>query len=636
MKLIRLLAVMLVVAAVFIAVFLILEQRHSLSSHDKLWTARESQPEPVATEAVVPGPPPNHELPAPPPDVPVDPNEGYGAPSRVPGLAISGHVVDEKKEPMPGAVVSVYSAESGQKQVESDKAGYFEVTGLGAGKYRVAAQKEHFNDSVQEDIAAGTGRLVLSIEPLSAVKGRVLWGDTGRPIERFRAVYLGTVPPEQRYWDEIARDERTKWQLFGDAEGRFRIDDVRSREPFAVGAHAEGYQPAFVSVAAVEPGATVEGVEIKLLPEATIEGQVLSPGKAPVGAAAVHLGAKTEKMKPVAQSDEDGRFRITGLGTEPVTLTAVHTDYLPGSADVSPLRGKTVNVDIVLGQGGTVEGTVLKGTKPLAGLKVAVSRLLPPRVRKEAETDSAGQYSIAGIPPGEVEAIVKAEAGPGAGSIRMQRRAIVEAEGVTTIDFRLPATLGTIVGTVTAGGAPAASAQVKVTVVSGNGDAILSADAQEDGSYEIRNVPPGDAWIEATATTEKDVEFRKTRELTVAEGEHISQSFDFDSELGIHGKILNLRPGDTCEVVALRGNVTVDVTDPAGFLELENLTAGRVTADEGGTYSLEGLEAGAYTVAAIAFPAEEEGSYQGTQDVRVVTRAVSLQSDMIEADLSLK
>jgi hypothetical protein len=544
-------------------------------------------------------------------------------------------VLDHRNAPVQDAIVSAYNIDMGNFDTRSDSAGDFLIDGLGPGQFRVSAKKEHFNEAVLEKIRAGTGRLFLVLQPLSSASGAVV-DEAGNALKQFAVVYLNTIPPEQKYWEETARAEKTAWVPFEDEKGRFRLEDITSNVSFAVGARADGYQPAFVRVEPVAPGAVAENVEIRLLVEARVEGRVVSPDGTPVSAAAVHMGDDVESSTPVAISASDGTYSVGGLGDEQITLTAVHPDYLPGYAPVSPARGRTVNADIIMGQGAVVDGTIYKGANPVPGQTITVSRILKPRYRREVSTDERGHYTVEGIPPGEVEVYLKSEDVPGGRTLRFQRTAVVEPGTTTTVDFNLPAAYCAIQGSVSINGQPAANARVKATVTSPAGDTVIGTRSLDDGSFIVENLPPGTAWLEVSSITETDVELSKTIQLTIKEGEHLYQDVSFDSSSSISGAVSNLKPGQGCEVIVFRGNVDVDLADATALLELDPLRAGRAAVGPDGGFEFNNLEPGPYTVAAFVMPNGDEDSGDALAGVRVTTQSVNLGTGPLVVNIAAK
>ena len=65
-------------------------------------------------------------------------------------------------------------------------------------------------------------------------------------------------------------------------------------------------------------------------------------------------------------TDADGRFEILGLAPGTYTLTASHPSYSEKSETVELKEGPAA-IEIRLGLGGTISGTVLSAGRPVVG-----------------------------------------------------------------------------------------------------------------------------------------------------------------------------------------------------------------------------------------------------------------------------
>lgn len=562
------------------------------------------------------------DLSEPPPPINVASSTDAPPPVEVREPAIRGHVRDSRDQPIADAAVTVYNNEKGIYNTFSDSRGVFAVGDLQKAEYRVSALKEHHNEAVEENVPAGRGDVTLILTDMSAAIGRVI-DEQGNPVAEFDVVYLKQPPDSEALWKEIVRNERTVWNAFEDADGRFEMADVASSAPFALGARAQGFEPAFVEVPAVEPGQATTSIDIVLRQEGRVFGQVVSPERTPVVGAAVHLGPDLD-APVVARSDVDGRFALAGLGDSPMELTASHDEYMPGSARTVPQRGADVSVEIVLGQGGELTGTVWKGDVPAAGQTVVALRLSPPRIRKQVVTDSEGRYRIAGVGMGLVDVLAKWR-GPDveSKSFRLQRQAEIEAGKATVVDFHFASGAATLEGAVTSNGQPVSFAEIHGTVSTEEGQSAFSSTAGEDGSFHIEQLVPGEAWVMVTIRAGQ-AELRQNFTVELREGETAYQEVKFDTASGISGSISNLSPGEVGQVLALPGHESVDTSTFDSILQLDAIKSGESDIGQNGSFTIEGLEPGPYTLVALIFSGEVDTGTDALDSIRIAVQPITV------------
>ncbi len=552
-----------------------------------------------------------------------------------PDALLSGQVVDSRQQGVVEARVAAYSPNFGAARTVSDAGGYFEFSVLKPAPegYRVSARKEPYSEAVETGVVSGRHDIVLVLEDLSAAAGVVVEAGTGRPVEKFSVVAIPNVPGGDSHWRRILTGRKTHWKPVEDPRGHFELDEVVSRKPFAIAARAEGYEAAYAVVAPIDPGQTDSTVRIELGAEARIEGVVVSPSGEPVEGATVYIGKDVEG-DPLAWTDADGQFLLTGLGEGPLTIGAAHPEYLPGFSEVHPLRRQTAQVRVALGQGGRVEGTVTRGGAPRAGLKVVVSRLMPPRFGKRTATDTAGHYAVDGVVSGEVEVMAVLAGDQGFGTAhRLSARARVEPGCVTTIDFDFPTFFSSVAGTITVNGAVPESAEIRGTLIGAYGDEFISVDADEGGAYSIPGLSPGIARLAVAARTASGSLRRASVELEVGEGVDLRHDIALDGANAVFGTVDGLKRGEAGEVLAVPGDVSVDTSDLQAMLALEDLKTGSCELKGDGAYYLEGLSPGAYTLLVIAF--SPDGDILGS--ARVAEQGIEVKKgEDLQVDFSLE
>ncbi|MFA6240535.1 MAG: carboxypeptidase-like regulatory domain-containing protein [Candidatus Hydrogenedentales bacterium] len=535
--------------------------------------------------------------------------------------AIRGWVLDSQNQPIVDAAVTIYDVEKGPRKTFSDSGGAFAVGDLDQAEYRVSAVKEHYNEAVLENVRSGRADVNLVLTNTSTASGRVL-NEQGAPVAKFDLVYRDHAITDDALWKEIVRSESTAWKVFENEEGRFEVLDVASGAPFSLGARAEGFEAGYVVVPAAEPGLPAPPADIVLKPEARIAGLVLSPDRTPTAGATIHLGSSPDGPV-IGQSDSNGQFELTGLGDSAMELTANHDEFLPGTAHVLPQRGTVVSAEIVLGQGGELEGTVWQGDAPAPNQTVVASRLTPPRIRKQGITDDKGHYQIAGIGLGLVDVLAKWKGAGANDSLRLQRQAEILPGATTTVDFHFPAAYAVLEGTITANGQAVTFAEIQGTVSTPEGQSFFSSTASEDGNFRIEDIVPGAAWVAVSARAGQ-AELRRTFNVDLREGETTRQDIAFDTASGVTGTVTNLAPGETGQVLVLPGHVSVDTASFEAISGLDALKTGESDIDAKGQFAIGGLEPGPYTLVALVFSEDADTGDDALNSVRLAVQTTTV------------
>ena len=157
-----------------------------------------------------------------------------------------------------------------------------------------------------------------------------------------------------------------------------------------------------------------------------VAGRVVAPAGGPVS------GAWVEAARDAAQSDDAGRFRLTGLvpGTT-VSLSVQAPGLRGGLATVHvPPEGKPFRVEIQLVRAAALDGRLTDAQgQPIAGAAVTLQE--PPSPR--ALTDDDGFFHLDGLAPGRREAVALRPGGR-----PLARAAVDLREGANRLDLTAP------------------------------------------------------------------------------------------------------------------------------------------------------------------------------------------------------
>jgi RNA polymerase sigma factor (sigma-70 family) len=285
-------------------------------------------------------------------------------------VSISGHLVFEGGEEPDIVTVTAASAQSGKKSVYfpvvsgSRAHESFSIAGLTPGRYRLRFSGSRIEEKTLEDVTAPCTDLevTLRVTAYPRLKGFVVDGQTGKPVERFEARLRKT---ETLRGDNTVPSE--KWIAFDNAEGSFDVETV-GPGVYQVEALADGYAPC-----RSDPVNTDENhdVLVSLSQGGTMIGRVIDRAGNPVDNAKViplsWACDTTPRTKAVFASEKgatvthDGVFTLAHLPAGVEVIRIIHPNYAVETVGSIEIKADEVTQagDIVLASGGTVEGFVL-------------------------------------------------------------------------------------------------------------------------------------------------------------------------------------------------------------------------------------------------------------------------------------
>lgn len=328
---------------------------------------------------------------------------------------IRGRVVDEDGRPIAEAAVTAVAI-GPPSTVRSGDDGAFELTGLRGERHRLTAAAPGYVLPYAPGASAASGAedVVLELRRAGTVIGRVEDPD-GRPITGFGV--------------QLESEERSSGpsyygpaRPFGDAEGRFRLDDVVPG-PHVLEVTAAGFSRAVVADVAVTAGETTDVGLVRLDHGAALSGTVVDESGAPVPGAELRLQAAARDSywaRQTARSGIGGAYRLEGLEPGRVGLLAQHRDYadeLIEGIEIAPGQGE-ISLDVVLVRGGRIEGRIRRRDgQPIAGVPVTFMRdetgslSFSTLTRNLMSTDADGRFFFASVLPGRTVVQVFARSG---------------------------------------------------------------------------------------------------------------------------------------------------------------------------------------------------------------------------------
>jgi hypothetical protein len=223
--------------------------------------------------------------------------------------------------------------------------------------------------------------------------------------------------PIQGAWVSVYGDSSAYWAYVDASDnGSYSITGLPA-DNYTVWAQASGYvaeyyDGVYVSTLAtlvpVTPPNDTPNIDLVLGPGGSISGVVLNESDQPIEGARVSAGGDSLGYAAYAYSSDNGSYSITALHADNYTVIAEApgyvTEYYDGVYDSTlatlvpvTLQNNTLNVDFVLGPGGSISGVVLdESDQPIEGAWVLASGRSSGYWGYAYASDN-GSYSITGL-----------------------------------------------------------------------------------------------------------------------------------------------------------------------------------------------------------------------------------------------
>ncbi|HWM93453.1 MAG TPA: carboxypeptidase-like regulatory domain-containing protein [Thermoanaerobaculia bacterium] len=332
-----------------------------------------------------------------------------------------GRVVDRADKPVLDAEVVLLSSTGeqsllserrspGEEGIDSWRAatntsGRFEVPALPPGTLDLLVRKSGFAPVLVRAVPVprGEGPLDLGtviLEPGAEIRGRVT-GRDGKPVAGAE-VHATRDARRVRLAAENGTLQR-KPEAVTDAEGHFKVPDLRRGDRLDLWVQARGFLPGEVEGVPAPTPPNTKTVAVVLDPAARVAGRAVDGEGLPVAGAELSLSTERTgeerglirqagRSEGAAVSDEDGRFTFEGVRPGRAEIRASAAGLQPAVLKDLEVSAKGLdNVKVVMERGAVVEGRVLTS----AGDPVGDARVTCGSAASVSDAD--GVYRLEGV-----------------------------------------------------------------------------------------------------------------------------------------------------------------------------------------------------------------------------------------------
>lgn len=410
------------------------------------------------------------------------------------GVRVVGRVLDRSGMPIPEAGIQALVSGTGapadllKRSTLTDGQGQFVLEDLSVAFWVVHAQAKGYLMERERVDMRRPRDLEFRLWRTGLVEGRIVPFPGMDARTRVRAEFgcqlVRRGDARQREWDPGGGYFR--------GSGEFVVQNVPPGR-FAVQVHLPGFARSESPEFDVAEGATVRGIEVHLVPGATIRGTVRSGATgSPLPAARIRVSTvhtDGRRIESNAKADDSGHYEVVGLGTGEVELRFDAEGHAGQSRKVGVTAGREYVEDFVLDRGLSVKGRVLvDGLAPPGTVRVGLFRSDGFRA-DSIQVGPEGSIEVGGIEQGEW--ILGASMRGGEGRIQtLSRRVRIDgSSSPLNIELR---TLPRVHGRASQDGLPLYRKQIHFYIDPMGDGTVFTTYTDEEGRFEVGGISPGD------------------------------------------------------------------------------------------------------------------------------------------------
>ncbi len=558
-------------------------------------------------------------------------------------LVVQGRVLSPEREPLPDTSINLQQFESNFYEYGmSDSEGRFAMYGPAEGTFDLEAHHMDYGMASLKGLHSGSKDIELVLEDGITLSGQVLDAVTREPVIAYALQPM--YGKQDDYMGEFSIVNNTylssePHQMVLDAEGRFHFDNFR-RDYQTLLVRAEGYSDNWYAVNNLSSATSeIDDIEIFLEKGTTLAGRVIDARRRPVAAALIFSGSYVidSTSQALAFSDEEGKFELNNLSAGTYTIGATHPDHAPGNSSVIVGHAATDNIEIVLGQPGTIEGRVTVGRQPAAQAQLHFSTApldteQAPGIQfyTAAVTDSQGHYRFEGLPEGAGNVYCWITTG----NRNQNREIIVTAGRVTTQNFEFEIANAEIFGAVHMPTWPdklEGNIQVEVDT---NGDVEhFWANLQATGQYHLENLPSGIATVTLMMYDQDNMQSSSQyRNVTLQQGQSHQVDFVIESAGSLQLWVTGLpETTEYVNIMLLEGIYAPPADQDDLYTNYMDAQRSQVFGVPREVYQFNNIQPGDYTVIGLAALRQEPGrEIVDYSELQILTSSVITIPDGVE------